>query len=79
MRVAAKAETRGVAAHRDELLADLAGVVCQHLSWRLRVRPGPFGVGAGWYVIEQNAFADTSDTIGSLDLLCSGFQPESQT
>ena len=29
LRVAAKAETRGVAAHRDELLADLAGVVCE--------------------------------------------------
>ena len=29
LRVAAKAEARGVAAHRDELLADLAGVVCE--------------------------------------------------
>jgi ubiquinone/menaquinone biosynthesis C-methylase UbiE len=29
LRVATKAEARGVAAHRDELLADLAGVVCE--------------------------------------------------
>lgn len=50
-----------------------------HLSWRLRVRPAPFGIGAGWHVIEQHAFADTtatSDTIETLDLLCSGFRPQ---
>ena len=50
-----------------------------HLSWRLRVRPAPFGIGEGWYVIEQHAYADTSDTIEALDLLCSGFQPQSAT
>ena len=47
-----------------------------HLSWRLRVRPAPFGIGDGWHVIEQHAYADTNDTIETLDLLCSGFQPE---
>ena len=47
-----------------------------HLSWRLRVRPAPFGIGEGWHVIEQHAYADTKDTIETLDLLCSGFQPE---
>ena len=47
-----------------------------HLSWRLRVRPAPFGIGEGWHVIEQHAYADTTDTIETLDLLCSGFQPE---
>lgn len=47
-----------------------------HLSWRLRVRPAPFGIGAGWHFIEQQAYADAGDTIESLDLLCSGFHPE---
>lgn len=47
-----------------------------HLSWRLRVRPAPFGIGDGWHVIEQQAYADAGDTINSLDLLCSGFRPE---
>lgn len=47
-----------------------------HLSWRLRVRPAPFAIGAGWHVIEQHAYADTHNTIETLDLLCSGFHPE---
>ena len=47
-----------------------------HLSWRLRVRPAPFGIGDGWHVIEQQAYADAADTIDALDLLCSGFRPD---
>jgi hypothetical protein len=47
-----------------------------HLSWRLRVRPAPFGIGDGWHVIEQHAFADATDTIDALDLLSSGFSPD---
>jgi hypothetical protein len=47
-----------------------------HLSWRLRLRPAPFGIGEGWHVIEQQAYADAGDTIESLDLLCSGFHRE---
>ena len=50
-----------------------------HLSWRLRVRPAPFDIGAGWHVIEQQAYADAGDTIDSLDLLCSGFHAEHDT
>jgi hypothetical protein len=50
-----------------------------HMSWRLRVRPAPFGIGDGWHVIEQQVYADATDTIESLDLLCSGFQPEIRT
>jgi hypothetical protein len=47
-----------------------------HLSWRLRVRPAPFDIGEGWHVIEQQAYADATETIEALDLLCSGFQAE---
>lgn len=47
-----------------------------HLSWRLRVRPAPFGIGDGWHVIEQQAYADAAEKIDALDLLCSGFRPD---
>ena len=47
-----------------------------HLSWRLRVRPAPFGIGDGWHVIEQHAYADADAVISALDLLCSGFNAE---
>jgi hypothetical protein len=47
-----------------------------HLSWRLRVRPAPFGIGDGWHVIEQHAYAEADAEIGALDLLCSGFNAE---
>lgn len=47
-----------------------------HLSWRVRLRPAPFGIGEGWHVIEQQTYADADDTIRSLDLLCSGFHAE---
>ncbi len=50
-----------------------------HLSWRLRVRPAPFGIGEGWHVIEQQAYADAAETIDTLDLLCSGFRPDRVT
>ena len=61
-----------------ELVDATVGEVGQrlHLSWRLRVRPAPFGIGDGWHVIEQQAYADAGDAIASLELLCSGFQPE---
>ena len=42
--------------------------------------PGaPFGIGDGWHVIEQQAYADAAETIDSLDLLCSGFRPDRVT
>jgi hypothetical protein len=47
-----------------------------HLSWRVRLRPAPFGIGEGWHVIEQQAYADAAETIEALHLLCSGFRPE---
>ena len=47
-----------------------------HLSWRLRVRPAPFGIGEGWHLIEQQAYATAPESIEAIDLLCSGFHPE---
>jgi hypothetical protein len=46
------------------------------LSWRIRVRPAPFGIGESWHVIEQQGYADATDSIETLDLLCSGFRPD---
>lgn len=50
-----------------------------HLCWRVRLRPAPFGIGQGWHVIEQHAFADVADSIETLDLVCSGFHVEAHT
>lgn len=58
----------------DATVGEIGGRL--HLSWRLRVRPAPFGIGEGWHVIEQQAYADATETINALDLLCSGFRPE---
>jgi len=46
------------------------------MTWRFRLRQAPFDIGEGWHVIEQHAFADLSDTIQALDLVCSGFHAE---
>ena len=40
-----------------------------HLSWRLRVRPAPFGIGGGWHVIDSRSYVDADETIDSVDLL----------
>ena len=58
----------------DAAVGDVGGRL--HLSWRIRVRPAPFGIGEGWHVIEQHAYADTTVAIDTLDLVCSGFNPE---
>jgi hypothetical protein len=61
----------------DATVGEVSGRL--HLSWRLRVRPAPFGIGDGWHVIEQHAYAEAAETIDTLDLLCSGFRPDSAT
>ena len=61
----------------DATVGEVSGRL--HLSWRLRVKPAPFGIGDGWHIIEQQVYADAGDTIRSLDLLCSGFHPEGAT
>jgi hypothetical protein len=47
-----------------------------HLRWRLRLRAERLG--PGWFVVEQQAYADTGEAgrIDRLDLLCSGYRPE---
>jgi hypothetical protein len=47
-----------------------------HLRWRARVRAARFG--AGWFVVEQQVYADTGPDgrIAQLFLLCSGFCQE---
>lgn len=46
-----------------------------HVSWRLRMHPTPWGDDA-WHVIEQQAYVLAGERIDSIDLLCSGFQPD---
>ena len=58
----------------DATVGEIGGRL--HLAWRIRVRPAPFGKGEGWHVIEQHEYADASDSIETLDLLCSGFHSE---
>jgi len=47
-----------------------------HLHWRLRLRAERLGV--GWFIVEQQAYADTGEggRITRLDLLCTGYRPE---
>lgn len=47
-----------------------------HLHWRLRLRAERLG--AGWFIVEQQAYADTDEggRIAQLDLLCTGYRPE---
>jgi len=47
-----------------------------HVHWRLRLRAERLG--AGWFIVEQQAYAKTADggRIARLDLLCTGYRPE---
>jgi hypothetical protein len=46
------------------------------LHWRLRLRAERLG--AGWFTVEQQAYADPGEggRIARLDLLCTGYRPE---
>ncbi|QGN58041.1 hypothetical protein [Nostocoides sp. HKS02] len=46
-----------------------------HVTWRFRLHPTPWGDDA-WHVIEQQAYLHDGERIASIDLLCSGFQPD---
>jgi len=47
-----------------------------HLRWRLRLRAERLG--AGWFTVEQQAYANTTDggRFAQLDLLCTGYRRE---
>ena len=47
-----------------------------HLRWRLRLRAQRLG--PGWFIVEQQVYADTGEggRITRLDLLCTGYVPE---
>jgi hypothetical protein len=47
-----------------------------HLRWRVRLRAERLG--AGWFTVEQQVYADTDDSgrIARLDLLCTGYRRE---
>jgi hypothetical protein len=46
------------------------------LHWRLRLRA--VRLGAGWFTVEQQVYADTGESgrIVRLDLLCTGYRSE---
>lgn len=47
-----------------------------HLHWRFRLQAERLG--AGWFTVEQQAYADAADDgrIARLDLLCTGYRRE---
>ena len=58
----------------EATLGDVGGRL--QLRWRLRLRAERLG--AGWFTVEQQAYADTDESgrIARIDLLCTGYRPE---
>ncbi len=65
-------------ADRFELVDATVGEIVGRLqmTWRIRLQPAPFDIGDGWHIIEQHAFAEITEKIEALDLICSGFRAE---
>lgn len=61
---------------RTELVDATVGEVGSkvHLRWRLRSLRSPEAT--TWLVVEQQAYVHADERIRSIDLLCSGFHPE---
>jgi hypothetical protein len=61
-----------------ELVEAAAGTVGDrlHLHWQLRLRAE--WLGAGWFIVEQQAYADTGEDghLARLDVLCTGYRSE---
>jgi hypothetical protein len=61
-----------------ELVEAAAGTVADRLQlhWRLRLRAERLG--PGWFIVEQQAYADPREDghLARLDLLCTGYRPE---
>ncbi|MFZ0165732.1 MAG: hypothetical protein WAL12_19310, partial [Trebonia sp.] len=58
----------------EAALGDVGGRL--QLRWRLRLRAERLG--AGWFTVEQQAYADAGEDgrIARLDLVCTGYRPE---
>jgi SnoaL-like domain len=58
----------------DTTIGEVGGRL--YLRWRLRLQAERLG--AGWFTVEQQAYADVADggRIARLDLLCTGYRPE---
>lgn len=48
-----------------------------HVAWRFRQHPTPRGDDS-WHVIEQQAYLQAGERIHAMDLLCSGFRPDTR-
>jgi SnoaL-like protein len=61
-----------------ELVDATVGEVGRRLALRWRLRMRAERLGAGWFVVEQQAYADTDDDsrIQHISLVCSGYCPE---
>jgi hypothetical protein len=58
----------------EAIVGEVGGRLQMH--WRLRLRAPRLG--AGWFTVGQQAYADTDEggRIAQLDLLCTGYRPE---
>jgi hypothetical protein len=58
----------------EAALGDVGGRL--QLRWRLRLRAERLG--AGWFTVEQQAYADAGEDgrLARIDLVCTGYRPE---